>query len=898
MKCRVPGFSSRVAFAALFAWSVAAMPPGPAVALTSGTEASPRIQIFANGLRVVVLEDRAAPVVQTAMWYRFGANDERPGKTGLAHALEHMMYSGTRALSQAGLDDVTTRLGSQENAITTNDYTAYTFLVPADKLDLMLRIEADRMQHLSLTDAAWKAEKRTVLGEIDDDLRQPLTKLYDRVCKAASAERVCALAPLGDRNDVARASAEDLRSYYQDWYSPSDATLVITGDVHASDAFASAHAAFDAVPKVQLPPHVGAAPEFEIDRKVEVGGNFPYEVVDLAYAAPGTAEPDSPAYRIVDSVVNNQRSNFYKALVTSGYTLGYSTQLDQNLRGGLYHVFLVVAPGHSSDQVRDAFTGVLASAQSDGFPPELIDAAKTAALRGALYARDSVASLGGRVGYATAVEGLADPASDDARLTAVAPSDVAFVARKYMRTPAVTGVLTPSAGNSGAIPPPPVSAVVDDFSKRPPADHFREAYWIQRAVADAPRLPSRVRPTSFKLANGLLVLVDQVATNPTVFLEGTVASSPAFDQPGKEGEGAMLSTLLAYGGTKYGFDGQRKAADDLGATIDVGQTFEAHGRAQDLPAMLDVIADALERPALAPDRVELVRRQTLEAVSERDFDPDARADHDFEELLYGPSDPAVREPDAASIAAITQRDLRAYARTYLRPDLTTLSITGDVDPAGVRKVLERAFGSWQNVGPTPPAGLPSPPPARAARRYVVSGGRELSARLGEAAPTRANPDFDVLRLIDEFFGAGGTWDTRLTDALRVESDLAYAASSSLDADRYRGTWTFQVTGPPERMQAAVDVVRAQLERLQSDPIGPFELERAKIKTVASEEVAEQSTAVVAARVQRIGQENLPLDYDATLAKRYASIDGAAILRAARIYIHPNDLIEVYEGPHP
>jgi zinc protease len=900
IKQRSPGFLGFLGRAAFALGAVLAIgaPLGPVAALTGSDrfDIPPKAQTLTNGLRVVVVEDHAAPVVQTAMWYRFGANDERPGQAGLAHALERMMYSGTFALSQAGLDDVTARLGAREQATTTNDYTAFRFLVPADKLDLMLRIEADRMQHLSLAEKTWKPERAELLAEIDRALSQPLTKLYDAVCRAASRERVCALSPLGERRDVARASAQDLRSYYQDWYSPAGATLVIVGDVRASDAFASAREAFGAVPRGDPPPHAGVAAEYEIDQHVEVGGDFPYPVVDIAFAAPGTLDADAPAYRIIDSVINNQRSDFYKALVTSGYTVGYSTQLDQNLHGGLYHVFLIVAPGHTSSQVRDAFTGVLTDAQSGGFPPDLIDAAKTQASRAALYAHDSLATLGARVGYAVAAEGIADPHADDERLAAVSADAVTIVARKDMRRPAATGMLSPTE-ITGAIPPPPQTAIDDDFSKRPPAGRTVEAYWV-RNLLDAPsHLASRVRPVTFTLANGLRLYVDAVHANPTVFVRGSVATSPRFDAAGKEGEGAMLSTLLGYGGQKYDFEAERRVADDLGAGVDLGENFELHGRSHDLIPLLEIVADSLERPALAAEDVDVVRRQTLEAVRQRDNDPEARADKDFEALLLAPNDPALRESDEASIAAISQNDLRAYAREYVRPDLTTISVTGDVEPQAVLAAVDRVFGSWHARGPTPSVAPPDVPPPHAARRYVVTSGATISARLGEAAPARGSRDFDTLLLIDRLLGAGGTWDTRLPLALLDDSKLALAASSSLTSDRYRGTWNFRVTAEPGKIDAAVAALRAELARLLVDPVGPFELDRVRTKAIAEAEVAEEATSVIAGRVQQIGQDQLPLDYETTLPRRYATIDGAAILRAAQTYLHPDDLIEIYEGPH-
>jgi zinc protease len=868
----------------------------PARSLENSIELS--FRTLPNGMRVVVAEDHSVPVVQTAIWYRFGASEEVPGKTGLAHALAHMMFRGTPYLSASGLDDTVTHVGADETATTANDYTVFRFMLPADKLELALRIEADRMQHLLLDDGAWADEKTHVLAEYDSDLRQPLTRLYAQVCKTASPAPVCALSALGDRQDIAAATAQDLRAYYQSYYAPNEATLVVTGDARPNDVFALATAAFGSIPRSDPPPPPAHSALTAYDAHVSQAGDFPYEVVDLAFAAPGTLDPDGGALQIIDSVINNKRSDFYKALVRSGYTITYSTQLDQNAHAGLYHIFLVTAPEHSSAQARDAFADVMRTAQDHGFPADLVRAAKVAIARRATYARDSIAGLGERVGYAAAVEGIDNPALDDERIAALSDTEVTAAARRYFGTPAVTGLLQPGKTKGGEMPRPPVASVTDDFSDRAPAGKVIEARWVRQALLQPITLQTRVRPTAFFLRNGMRVLVQPVRTNPTVFVRGTVDSSPAFDQPGKEGTGAMLSTLLASGSRKYSADAGRALADELGATLDLGTDFDAHSRTQDWPKLIDVIADSLENPSLAPADVDFVRRQTLTAVGERDTDPDYRANADFERLLLRPDDPTLREATQDSIRDIAPNDLRSYANRFLRPDLTTITVVGDVAPNQVRAVLESAFAGWRCAGPKPNIDPGPIPPVTPAARYVVTDQRYIEAQLGMRAVARPSPDYPELDVIDELLGPDGGFDTRLMDQLRTKRDLVYGASSSLESDRFRGTFDIRLTAEPKKMNEAVEVVREQLARLQDDPVGPFELDRAKTKIVARGLVAEESTETIAARVHGIGVDHMPLDYEVQLPDRFSRIDGADILRTAQKYLTPHSMIEVYEGPRP
>ncbi|MEO6836280.1 MAG: pitrilysin family protein, partial [Candidatus Tumulicola sp.] len=179
--------------------ALVALAPSAAVAQGGPGDGGIYTTTLRNGLKVVVVEDRAAPVVQSSVWYGFGSLDETAGKTGLAHALEHMMFRGTPEISAGGLDDVVARLGAQMNGETTYDYTQFYFEMPADKIDVALFIEADRMQHAALRAADWAVERSAVLNELDGDASSPFFNLLARVRAAAFPGQPAGRTPIGDR---------------------------------------------------------------------------------------------------------------------------------------------------------------------------------------------------------------------------------------------------------------------------------------------------------------------------------------------------------------------------------------------------------------------------------------------------------------------------------------------------------------------------------------------------------------------------------------------------------------------------------------------------------------------------------------------------------------------------
>lgn len=877
----------------------ASPPPVASPAPVASAAAPPAVatRTLANGLRVVVVEDHAAAVVQTAMWYRFGSLDETPGRTGLAHGLEHMMFRGTSAVSGGGLDDVAARLGATVNANTAEDYTHYYTVLPADKVELAIRLEADRMRGLLLRQPDWALEKGAVLSEIDNDVSAPVFRLTSAVRANLWAGSAYAHGALGVRSDVVRSTAADLRRYYDAWYGPRDATLVVTGDVSSDAVFAAAERWFGPIAaRDERSPAVPPVPASAPRRSVTMTGEYPYAVVDLGYRIPGDLDADAGPTQLFASIVNNERSAFYGALVASKLAIGYTAYPDTALHAGMFHVLLYVTPGVKPEDARAAYDSALARVRARGVDRDLLNAAKTAFARQAVYARDSIAGLGDRYGYAYGVEGH-DPAADDALVSAIDPAAMNAAVATWFAAPQVVGVLRPRVARPGAAPgAPPSSGASDDFSKRAPTGPIVLAPWVRDALREPPRIASHVDPRAFALPNGLRLYVQPVRTNPTVFVSGSIELSPSFDPPNRTGLGGIASSLVGYGSANYDFDAQRKLADALGADVQLGASFSAHGLAPDLDKLLGVLADGVRRPAFPDKYVALLKAQEIASISQRNASPDYRADRVFSSLLYAPGDPALREETIASVSAIDPPSLRAYAARYFRPDRTTIVVAGDVDSDAVRAAVERAFGTWANAGPRPSVHAPPLPAARSATRYVTAERDSVSVRMGEPAIARSSPDFYAFNLLNGILGAGGSFDTRLMHEIRERRGLVYSVSSSLAVTRERGLFEVDLSASPRNVASAVALARAEVRRMTREPVTAGEIARAKQKLIATTLVGEESTSAILDRVDNIARFNLPPNYYATLSQRYGDLDAARLLDVAKRHLKPDAFVTVYEGP--
>lgn len=354
---------------------------------------------LSNGLKVIVKEDHRAPVLVQQIWYRAGSMDENTGTTGIAHVLEHMMFKGTRSVPQGEFSKRIAAAGGRENAFTSYDYTAYFQQLHKNKLELAMRLESDRMRNLVLSDAEFAKEVKVVMEErrmrTDD---QPHSLLFEKMMAMAFQEHPYQHPIIGWMNDLSTLTVADARTWYQSWYAPNNAVLVVAGDVKASEVFAMAQRYYGAIPSRALPKRkqFSEPPQLGIKRfTVKAPAELPLLV--MAYHAPTLRDPQKDtmpyALDVLAGVLDgNQSARLNKILVrerqlASSAGAGY----DGAARGpSLFTLEATPSEGVSVAELEAALRGQIAVLARDGVSAQELARVKAQVTANEVYKRDSV----------------------------------------------------------------------------------------------------------------------------------------------------------------------------------------------------------------------------------------------------------------------------------------------------------------------------------------------------------------------------------------------------------------------------------------------------------------------------------------------------------------------------
>lgn len=334
-----------------------------------------------NGLLVLTKEVHSAPVATCWIWYRVGSRNEPSGLTGISHWVEHMLFKGTPSMPKGSLDRLVARNGGTFNGFTWIDYTAYFETLPADRIELGLRMESDRMIN-SLFDADEVESERTVIiSELEGYANYPETWLDEAVKSAAFTAHPYHNPVIGYRNDLLAMTRADLYNHYQTYYMPNNAVLVLVGDFQTAAMMRMVESYFAALPVGPTLPHMHAVePEPQGERRVTIRRPGPAEYIQMAYLVPDCRQQDFVPLVVLDAVLSgagplsffgggaqtNRSARIYKALVETELASSASSSYRPTRDPFLFEFYATVRNGQSIQAVEQALLREIEKVQQDG----------------------------------------------------------------------------------------------------------------------------------------------------------------------------------------------------------------------------------------------------------------------------------------------------------------------------------------------------------------------------------------------------------------------------------------------------------------------------------------------------------------------------------------------------
>ena len=867
-----------------------------------------------NGLTVITKEVPTMPAIALQVIYRVGSAQESAEKEGLAHLFEHSMFRPTEA-RPVSYRQIVRGLGvTDRNATTADEYTNYFCFITPNQLPAILTLEAERMAALKLDPQDIELEKQAVISEREGNLNRPFYTQFEAILHRTLAQTPYGRLGTGDRGSMSRISATDLRRFYQQYYRPNNAAIVVVGNFDTAALLQEIRDRFQDIPAAPLPDPARQQPPKPVTRPDFVPNtldiipqaNLSLPELKLAYPAPSRTHRDRAALDMLDAVLSNgDSSRMAQTLVKSGLTSSAYGGYWSYREAGLFWLTAQPTADQTLEGVDEAMNQLIQQVQANGITPEELARAKTQIAVDRVFEQRYLPSQAAILARTWAVD-IDIQAYDryTEALLAVTPDDVQRVAQTYLvPEQRATFYFVPEETAAGRPPeaatPPttrPTAATHSGLVAPPAEPEAVEPYLPP--LGDAPLAVTPPPIEQITLTNGMTVLLVPDAQTPTVSLRASVWAGSAFDPAEKAGLASLTAQTLTSGSQRQDETAFAAALEDQGIRYSVSSGFETAaasftGLSEDLPQMLGALREVWGMATFPAERLERNRQQALQAQRAALNDPRYIAQVGADKALYPAEHPRHNAQTEASLEAIAREDVLAFYARHYQPSAMTLVLVGDFDPQGVQDLLQDRLGDWESTTtaqrPTlPPVPLPD---ALSRTHEAIPGMAQVITRL--EAPSIARQD-------DRYYASvllGRIISNQLFRGLREEMGLTYSAGSFF--------WT-ALTGPgefnvymqtaPENATLAVNQTLERLAAFQSEGVSGWELEQAKRMRISDYLLSISNPDDLGRVLLTNYLQGLPEAEVYRYAQALEALTQAQVTQAAEELLYPDRLVVSSAGP--
>jgi zinc protease len=849
--------------------------------------------VLDNGLTVLVHEDHKAPIVAVNIWYHVGSKNEKPGRTGFAHLFEHLMFNGSEHYN----DDyfkVLEPLGATDlNGTTNEDRTNYFENVPKSALDVVLWMESDRMGFMiGAIDSAKLNEQR---GVVQNEKRQGENQPYSEVFTAIPGRTYPAGHPyswsvIGSMEDLNAASLDDVHEWFKTYYGPSNAVLVIAGDVDMATIKQKVTHYFGAIPAGPPISHPGpwVAKRTGTEREV-FEDRVPQARIYMVWNIPEWTSADLRYLDLVSDVLSSGKtSRLYKRLVYDDQiATNVSTFIDAREIGGQFYVMATARPGVDLSKVEQEIDEEMTRFLTDGPTPEELARVKTQFRAGFVRGIERIGGFGGKSDILAQNQVYAgDPdfyRTTLSRVAAATAADLQGAAQRWLADGVYIAEVHP-------FPQYTVAATDADRSQRP-----------QPGTPPAVSFPAFERAT---LSNGLKVIVARRTAVPLVNLELLVNSGYAADQFATPGTASFTMAMLDEGTAHRTALQISEQLALLGANLNTGANLDMATVALSsltgkLDSALDIFADVVLNPAFPEADFQRLKVQRLAQIRQEQAQPIAMALRVLPGLLYGEhhayGTPMTGTGTADAVQKMTREDLAHFHQSWFKPNNATLIVVGATTMAEIRPKLERLFKDWR-PGSVPQKNLATValPPKSAV--YVLDRPQSLQSIIlaGQVAPPRANPDEIAIETMNTIFG--GAFTSRVNMNLREDKHWSYGAGSLFwDAQGQRPFFVYAPVQTDKTMESMREIAK-ELHGIAGDhPPTADEMSFAKRTETLSLAGQWETNGAVMGSIAEIVRFGLDDRYYDGYAAKVKALSLSQVQAIARKVLQPDRLVWVVIG---
>ena len=852
-----------------------------------------------NGLTVIVHEDHKVPIVAVNIWYHVGSKNERAGKTGFAHLFEHLMFGGSEHVKGSYIEAME-RIGATDlNGTTSEDRTNYFENVPTSALDYTLFAESDRMGYFfnTINQEVLDLQRGVVQNEKRQSENQPYAIVEELVVKSTyPTGHPYAHTIIGSMEDLDSASLEDVRNWFKTYYTPSNAVLVLAGDITVAGAREKIGRYFGGIPSGPPVAHQRSwIARMSGEHRETVEDRVPQSRIYKMWNVPGYGTADADYLRLVSGILSSgKNSRLYKRLVYDDQIATHvAAYLDEREIGSQF--VLVATARQSKDSHSQALRAVeraldeeLARFLEDGPTARELDRIKTQSYAGFVRGVERIGGFGGK-------------------------SDILASSQTYLGSPhafrqrlenleAATGTNlrdTARAWLSDGVYALEVLPFID--AKQPSESVPARDALPALGAAHELKLP---RIHEDRLSNGLRILVAERHEIPIVNFWLEVDSGYAADQFAVPGAARLASALLTGGTERRSALEISDQVQMLGAQLSTGcnldmATIYFSALKTTLEDALDLYADVILNPIFPA--ADFVRQQQLQlaAIANEKVTPLQMALRALPPVLFGPAHayglPLTGSGTEESVRNLAPQEMARFHSTWFKPNNATFVVVGDTTLADIKPALEKFFGRWPQ-GDVPVKNVSTVPrPAHPAIYLVDKPGALHSIVIaGTIAPPPDPRSETVIETMNNIFG--GTFGARLNMNLREEKHWSYGAASILYGARAQRPFLAYASVQADK---TADSIREMLSELSgmtgAKPIRKEELEKVKQQQILELPGAHETMNSIGNLFGDLLQLGLPLDFYDSYVRRLSAITIPELEDCAKRLLDPGHMIWMVVG---